>query len=122
MAMLEFMKKQWNLLTALCAWLATVIGGFWRQPPASTPETTTQLGSFGQFFLTLAVGLMAIPVHRYRQKRHTQAWAIAAIALVILTPVAYFLHDSYFTAWTSSYAGSRVIVGSDSALTEHGKK
>lgn len=120
--MLDFLKKQWNLLTALSAWIATVIGGFWREPLATTPHTTTQLGLFGQFFLTLSVGLIAIPAYRFRQRRHTQRWVMVAVTLVLLTPVAYFLYDWFAATWTCPYAGTRVIVGSDTALTAHAKE
>lgn len=120
--MLDFLKKQWNLLTELSAWAALVIVGFWQGPPASTPVSTTPLGSFGHFVLTLAVGLMVIPASRYRQRRHTKPWVMAAATLVVLTSVAYFLHDWYATAWSCPYVRSRVVVGPDTALTEHAKE
>src|SRR5437867_2840159 len=120
--MLDFLKKWWNVVTELSAWIGIVIGGFWREPPVSTSQTTSTLGSFGQFFLTLAIGLMAIPVYRYRQRRHSRAWVVTGLTLVVLTPVAYFLHNWYATAWTCPYAGTLVVVGPDAELTDHGKK
>ena len=120
--MLDFLKKQWNLLSEASAWILSTIGGFWRQPSATIPQDSTRLESFGQFFLTLAVGLLVIPANRYRRKKHTRGWVLVALGLIVLIPVVYFVQDWYVTSWTCGYAGERVIVGSNSDLTEHGKK
>lgn len=117
---LGFLKTQWALLAEIATWILFVIGGFWRQPPPGTPQASSQLGSFGQFFLTLAVGLLTVPALRYRQSRHVAGWLVAALALFVLAPVPYFLYEKYTVAWTCSYSGGLVVCGSDADLTEHG--
>jgi hypothetical protein len=119
--MLDFLKKQWGLLAEISAWIITVIGGFWRETPTGSPESTTHTKSFGQFFLTLAVGLMVIPAFRFRQRQHTIWWTLPAALLLALAPVAYFTYEHFATFWTCPYAGHRIVVGADSSLTEHGK-
>lgn len=118
--MLNGLKNRWNHLTDLSAWLGLSIWSFWREPPVYSTQASTQLGSFGQFFLTLAVGLMAIPVFRYRQRQHTGGWSIVAVVLFLMTPGAYFLNDWCVTTWTCPYSASRVVVGPDAARTKHG--
>lgn len=119
--MWDAFKKQWNMVAAFAAWISTVVGGFWHAPPAGISDSADALPKFAQFFLTLGVGLIAIPVYRYRSKAAARWWLVAAVALLLLTPLAYFLADRFATAWTCAYGSSRVVIGPTDALTPHGK-
>src|ERR1700722_18881274 len=120
--MLHFLRNQWSLLSGIGVWIGTILAGFFREPPPATAYAATNIGSFGQFFLTLAIGLMLIPIHRCRQKSAWIIWLVIALALLCLTPVAYFRYEHLSLAWTCTYANSRIVVGGDDGLTEHGKK
>jgi hypothetical protein len=120
-SMSDFLQKQWNLIVGVAAWIGSILGGFWRAPPPSTPDASSDVAPFGQFFLTLAIGLIAIPAYRYRGMRHMWYWLAPGILLVLAAPVAFLSYDYVSTDWTCQYAGGRVLVGPDSGLTDHGK-
>lgn len=120
--MIENLKKNWNVIAEVAAWLSAIIGGFLREPPTTYVESSGQIARFGQFFLTLALGLMLIPVFRFQKKGHFLRWFASAVVLVALASLIFFSYNHYNTSWTCEYSQRRIIIGPDSALTDHGKE
>ncbi len=93
--------------------LATVLGSF-LLPAATGILESNEKASFGLAGLAGAavVGLMAIPVRLWHQRKHLRLWggfAILSLALVLVVFLSYaYLKDS----WSLQYAGKTVITGS----------
>ena len=110
---LRFVRESWNLFVWVLVSLATVLGSF-LLPAATGILESNEKASFGLAGLAGAavVGLMAIPVRLWHQRRHLRLWggfAILSLALVLVVFVSYaYLKDS----WSLQYAGKTVITGS----------
>jgi FtsH-binding integral membrane protein len=110
---LRFVRGSWNLLICALLCLATALGSFLLPVPAGVLESNEKAG-FGLAGLAGAalVGLMAIPVRLWHQKKHLRLWigfALSSLALVLVVFLSYaYLKDS----WSLQYFGKTVIVGS----------
>lgn len=116
--MLDWLKKQWNMISATATWVGEMVRGFWRPPEAAI--NTVGVPQFGQYVLTIAVGLLLIPAHLFREKKHTLWWVALAVAFLLGSLPVFFSYQHYATAWTCPYAGTRVVVGGEEDLTPHG--
>lgn len=107
-------KKIWNLLAAGAAWLLLIIGTFLLPPPVGAGEFggDGRLVAFGKYVVPLFLGLLGVPLLRWKTKRYTWAWWRYGLAALLLSITAYFLYEWLSTRWTCKYAGTRVVTGS----------
>ncbi len=115
----DFLQNRWNLLAQTAALLVILVGGFWQPPPPSGPGGV-QIGQPGHFFLTLTIGLMLIPAHRYCEARDTRPWAILSLTLIVLISMAFFSYTwlTWPGHWACDYGGGKVVIGSEADMKE----
>jgi hypothetical protein len=62
-----------------------------------------------------------ILVFRWNAKRHSQQWLSISLKALAVSVALFFSYDRLNSMWTCSYDGKAIVIGSDSALTDHGK-
>ena len=105
-------QKSWLLLVQATVWIAAVIATFLVAPPVGTAAENQLWVRFGQFVITIFVGLLALVSFRWNRKKDTLPWAASATAFLILGTVAFFSYQILSLRWTADYSGDRVVVGS----------
>jgi hypothetical protein len=109
---LRFLRNSWNLFIWALVCLATALGTFLLPAPAGILQSNGK-ATFGFAGLagTALVGLMAVPICLWRQRKHLRLWtslAVLSLALVLVVFLSYaYLKDS----WSLQFSGKTVIVG-----------
>ena len=89
-------------------------------PPVGTQASDQKLWlRLGQFIIAVVLGLVFLASRRWRQPRHAIWWSCTALFCLVLGVAVFFRYQQLTLAWTASYAGQKVVVGS--ALTPAGQ-
>jgi hypothetical protein len=111
---LELIEKNWNVLVQVATWLSSLIAGFLLPPPVGSVQGDGgALFKFAQFVVTVFVGLMAIPILKWRQRADTWVWWTVALATLLGGIAAFFSYSSLTDSWTEWYANRQVVIGSE---------
>jgi TIR domain len=110
---LRFFRGSWNLLICALVCLATALGNVLLPVPAGVLESNEK-ASFGLAGLAGAalVGLMAIPVRLWHQRKHLRLWGAFTILSLALVLVVFLSYAYFKDSWSLQYAGKTVITGS----------
>jgi hypothetical protein len=118
---LTSLRSNWRLATQAGAWMAAVAGGFLLPPPRDISAGEASSALFVPFLLAVTLGLLALPVARFRAKRHAKLWAAISLASLCLGVAALFLYRDLRAAWSVEFEGERVVIGREDSLTALGK-
>lgn len=105
-------REQWGVLAQTGAWLLAVICTFVLPPPAGgegAGKGTTE--AFTAFFVAVLVGLMYVPVTRWRGHRYLRRWLAVTVASLATGTAAYVVYDHLRAEWTVPYDETRVTRG-----------
>jgi len=114
-------KQSWSLLAAFTTWLLAIIGGFLLPPPigADQYEFSDVLSKLGLVVTIVLVGLLSVPLMKWKSKVYTLHWSVAGLASMFFAVVAFFSYLYLINNWTCLYNDNRLVIGSE--FTAHGK-
>src|SRR5205807_9214771 len=104
------LQDSWNLLAACGVWLMSVIGGFVFPPPVG-PEGGVNTWRLAQFIATAVVGLMLLPMNRWRGSKYAWYWWLAATIALAASVTSVFLYHHWVSRWTAPYSDSVKVIG-----------
>lgn len=104
-------QKSWLLLVQSTIWIAAVIASFVLPPPVGTSAETQVWVRFGQFVITILIGLLFLVALRYNRKKDVLPWAATSAGFLILGTFAFFTYQILAARWTTDYAGTPVVIG-----------
>jgi len=115
------LRKYWNILAGVAAWILSLVGTF-LQPPfvTSGPDEQNPWANLARFVVTGLIGLMVIPLLRYRSKGDTDLWRRNAFIALFGGIVAIGLYFYSYDSWTCKCFGQAIVIGSD--YTSHGQE
>ncbi len=117
------LQAAWAALLQGVIWLGGIIAGFLLPPQfegriVGGSISVENLSRLVQLVLAVLIGLVFVATRRSRPRRSPRFWMIWAVVLLFLAFGAYYLYLNLLDSWTCSYAGTKVVTGSD--LTPHG--
>jgi hypothetical protein len=106
-------KEYWNIVAGLSAILLTVILAFLLPPPFRLTKDAEQLNSLARFVAIIVVGLMFVPILRWRLKKYVWGWVTATVFTLIVGLVCLFAYEKLKREWTCPCLdeGSLIVVG-----------
>jgi hypothetical protein len=110
---LQQIRRSWLAFAQLAVWLGGVLGGFLMPPPVgiSAGEEKVWL-RLGQFIVAVVLGLVFLAARRWNQRRHIVWWCGVALLSLSFAIGAFFRYQYLTLAWTGSYVGEKVVIGS----------
>ena len=105
-------KKNWNILLGIAASLLVSIGLFFFFPDYLETEDFFNISNLGRWIAVIVVGLMLIPMSKWKLKRHLRGWVTATITFLVLSILSFFIFFYFNQAWTSQCKGKTVLIGS----------
>lgn len=120
--LLNSFRRTWGLLIQFACWVAVAIGTFIPEPPLTTLTATPDvaLRRFTQFLGAVIIGVFFIFCQKWRSRTHTKMWVMVTIIMAIVTVGAFFAERAVRPAWTCSYFGRVITIGSQ--LTSDAQK
>jgi hypothetical protein len=116
------MQSRWKDLALFATWILGVVGGFLMSPPVGTYELYDDyLRRFGQFVVTLFVGLLVLVMWRYQRKKDVSLWGSVSLICLVLCVVLYFSYWRLTVSYTAEYNGVPVVIGSNADYTDFAK-
>jgi hypothetical protein len=115
-------QSNWRRLTQAAAWLCAVVAAFLSPPPRDIAAGDDTTVAFTAFLIAFLVGLMAIPLVRFRRRKQATAWAVAAAGFFLLGCAAFDQYRDHRARWSVPYAGARVVIGGPADLTPLGRE
>ena len=113
-------RKGWLVLAQGALWVAGILGSFLLPPPVGISASEEKVWlRLGQFIIAVVLGLVFLASRRWHQPRHALWWSGGAVVFLALALAAFFRYQQLTLAWTASYAGQKVVVGS--VLTPSGQ-
>lgn len=109
-----FMKQTWGILLQISVWILSMIGAFLLPPPLydiKADNDNLMWFQFSKFFIAGIIGLMLIPIQKWKGTKFLWYWWLFSIAIFILCVGAYFLYNNHIDEWTLPYGGSRIVIG-----------
>ncbi len=107
-------RKSWAVLAQASAWVLALVGGFLLPPPTGGwGEADKTWLRFGQFFVAVLVGLIFVPVWKWKQKKHALGWWEAAMVSLVLATGGFFTYQSLTVRWTGYFFEDKVLLGSE---------
>jgi hypothetical protein len=105
-------RKSWASLTHNSVWVISALGAFLVPPPNGSPKESHIWVRFGQFAITIVVGLVSLLMLRWKQKTYALRWGAVSILFLLLGSAAFFAYEALTVRWTAKYDVSRVMIGS----------
>jgi len=109
---LRSVRGPWNLLICALLCLAVALGSFLLPMPAgiveSKEQATFRLAGLAGVAL---VGLMAIPVRLWHERKHFRLWGGFTMVSLALVLVVFLSYDYLKDSWSLRYAGKTLITG-----------
>lgn len=111
---LQQARKNWLVLSQGALWLAGILGSFILPPPVGVSDSDGKIWlRLGQFIVAVVLGLVFFAGRRWGRKRHALAWWGLATVFLAIAVAAFFRYQQLTLAWTTQYAGDRIVIGSD---------
>lgn len=109
--MFKTLRKQWNVLCLAATFIATTVAGFWVPPPAELASDHQPELKFAKFIIAVFIALMALPMVKWRLRRHAFGWATATAVGLVLGIASYLTAQYLQSVWTARYQGKTIYVG-----------
>jgi hypothetical protein len=117
---LQQSKQNWLPLAQGGLWMGGILGGFLLPPPVGVTAGDEKIWlRLGQFIIAIVLGLVFLAARRWNQSRYSLRWGAAALVFLLLAVGAFFRYQQLTLAWTGTYAGDQVVIGSE--FTEQGR-
>lgn len=117
--MLKFIKNNFLILLQLSIWILSIITPFILTPPRlSTDQADNVWLKFSQVILAIFIGILFVPIRKYRKVRYATKWWLVSIVLFILNMVCIFWYTeviNYRTVRLEVGRGQfeRFVIGSE---------
>jgi hypothetical protein len=119
-AILKQSRSSWLLLTQSMVWIAGSIAAFLLPPPIGSSEQIRVWVRFGQFIITVIIGMLLLGALRWKTKDYVARWAAFAMLSLTLATAAFVTYQFLVIRWTANYNQQRVVIGD--VLTPWGKE
>lgn len=111
---LQAARKSWLLLAQGALWLGGILGGFLLPPPVGITAADEKVWlRLGQFIVAVVLGLEILAARRWNLPKHSLRWGAVALLTLVIAVGAFFRYQQLTLAWTATYNGEKVVVGTD---------
>jgi FtsH-binding integral membrane protein len=107
------LKRYWRGLSQTGAWLVGIISVFAFPPPEEVGSDSEQtFRAFCVFILAVLLGILAIPLTKYKGKKGALGWAVTAGIALLAGGVLFFEYQNQRAEYSAKYEQKRIVVGS----------
>jgi hypothetical protein len=96
----NWFKDYWNIVAGVAAILLTAILAFLLPPPFRITSDADQLNSLARFVAVIVVGLMFVPILRWKSRKFAWWWVTSAIVTLIIGLACLFTYEKLKRQWT----------------------